>query len=177
MKLCLVITLCCLYNGMVAQRKGGGGVKDPWVNEYAQMKGGWVGKDPWLNDYANRQRKGDGGMKVFKWNGKQRKWGRDTKGFSQDEYDYMTKPSKHTRFVTEKMGNKAVTELTGIGSVLGAKLASKGFDKAYMVLGKFLLLKKDKGKFVEWLKNLSGANVDQASDCYQALRDWCTKFL
>ena len=44
-------------------------------------------------------------------------------------------------------GEKAVTDLAGIGDVLGKRLESKGFDKAYVVLGQFLLLKKNKDLF------------------------------
>ena len=40
----------------------------------------------------------------------------------------------------------------GIGDVLGKRLESKGFDKAYVVLGQFLLLKKNRDLFVEWIK-------------------------
>lgn len=45
------------------------------------------------------------------------------------------------------MGEKLVTDLAGIGDVLGGKLSSKGFDKAYVVLGQFLLLKKNEELF------------------------------
>ena len=49
-------------------------------------------------------------------------------------------------------GKKPVTDLAGIGPVLGKRLESKGFDKASVVLGQFLLLKKNKDRFVVWLK-------------------------
>ena len=63
-----------------------------------------------------------------------------------------TSSQKHRSFVAEPMGKKPVTDLAGIGPVLGKRLESKGFDKASVVLGQFLLLKKNKDRFVVWLK-------------------------
>lgn len=84
---------------------------------------------------------------------------------------------KHRNFVLEPMGEKEVTELAGIGPVLGGKLKDKGFDKAYTVLGQFLLLKKNEEYFVDWVKDTCGANSKQATDCCNCLRDWCDSFL
>ena len=84
---------------------------------------------------------------------------------------------KHRNFVAEPMGDKPVTDLAGIAEVNGKKLASHGFDKAYIVLGQFLVLKKDKELFVEWLQDLIHCNVKQATDCWQCLDDWCAEFL
>lgn len=36
---------------------------------------------------------------------------------------------KHRNFVAEPMGNKPVTDLAGVGEVLGSRLESQGFDK------------------------------------------------
>ena len=88
-----------------------------------------------------------------------------------------TTSQKHRNFVAEPMGEKPVTDLAGIGEVLGKRLSSKGFDKAYVVLGQFLLLKKDKDLFTEWMKDLVSANTKQSGDCYQCLSDWCDTFL
>jgi len=103
-----------------------------------------------------------------------------------------TTSQKHRNFVAEPMNDKAVTDLAGIGEVLGKRLEAKGFDKvsdpqwrarmtlslqAYVVLGQFLLLKKNRDLFLDWLKDLAGANTKQASDCYQCLNDWCDEFL
>lgn len=49
--------------------------------------------------------------------------------------------------------------------------------QAYMVLGQFLLLKKDTEMFTKWLKDASGANSHQAGSCAQCLREWCDTFL
>lgn len=75
------------------------------------------------------------------------------------------------------MGEKLVSELAGIGPVLGTRLTNQGFDKAYVVLGQFLVLKKDKELFMEWLKDTCGANAKQSKDCHQCLSDWCEEFL
>jgi len=99
-------------------------------------------------------------------------------GFRFKLFAKMTTTSqKHRNFVAEPMNDKPVTDLAGIGDVLGKRLDSKGFDKAYVVLGQFLLLKKNRDLFEEWIKDLAGANKKQATDCYQCLADWCDEFL
>ncbi|KAK6182864.1 hypothetical protein SNE40_010452 [Patella caerulea] len=84
---------------------------------------------------------------------------------------------KHKNFVAEPMGEKPVTELSGIGETYGKKLAAEGFDKAYTVLGQFLLLKKEEEMFKCWLKDTCGANSKQQNDCYTCLKEWCDSFL
>ncbi|XP_067400557.1 barrier-to-autointegration factor [Emydura macquarii macquarii] len=84
---------------------------------------------------------------------------------------------KHRDFVAEPMGEKPVGTLAGIGDVLGKKLEDKGFDKAYVVLGQFLVLRKDEELFREWLKDTCGANAKQSRDCAGCLREWCDAFL
>ncbi|KAG5285091.1 hypothetical protein AALO_G00033980 [Alosa alosa] len=84
---------------------------------------------------------------------------------------------KHKEFVAEPMGEKSVNALAGIGEVLGKRLEEKGFDKAYVVLGQFLVLKKDEEFFRDWLKDTCGANSKQQGDCYGCLREWCDSFL
>ncbi|XP_061104669.1 barrier-to-autointegration factor A-like [Conger conger] len=84
---------------------------------------------------------------------------------------------KHRDFVAEPMGEKSVRALAGIGEVLGERLAEKGFDKAYVVLGQFLVLKKDEELFQDWLKHVCCANSKQQRDCYGCLQEWCDSFL
>ena len=40
-----------------------------------------------------------------------------------------TTSQKHRNFVAEPMNEKPVTDLAGIGEVLGKRLQNKGFDK------------------------------------------------
>ncbi|TGZ65963.1 hypothetical protein CRM22_005605 [Opisthorchis felineus] len=89
----------------------------------------------------------------------------------------MTTSQKHRNFVTEPIGEKLVTELPGIGERLGERLEAKGFEKASVVLGQFLLLRRDEELFKDWLKEACGANAKQADDCFTALRDWCGSFI
>ncbi|KAI2808824.1 hypothetical protein RDWZM_006001 [Blomia tropicalis] len=89
----------------------------------------------------------------------------------------MTTSQKHQSFISEPMGEKPVTELAGIGEVLGKRLSAKGYDRAYVVLGQYLVLKKEEELFVEWLKDEANANNKQAKDCYNCLTEWCEQFL
>ena len=84
---------------------------------------------------------------------------------------------KHRDFVGEPMGEKPVTSLAGIGPALGMRLSEKGFDKAYVVLGQYLVLKKNEELFKDWLKEICGANKKQQGDCHYCLREWCNAFL
>lgn len=70
-----------------------------------------------------------------------------------------------------------MNSLAGIGETLGQRLEEKGFDKAYVVLGQYLVLKKDEELFVDWLKDTCGANAKQQKDCYNCLKEWCDAFL
>ena len=84
---------------------------------------------------------------------------------------------KHKDFVSEPMGEKDVTEVAGIGNVLGERLTEKGYDKAYVLLGQFLILKKDEENFKEWLKDACKANAHQAANCHDCLKEWCNSFI
>lgn len=85
----------------------------------------------------------------------------------------MTSSKHHRSFVSEPIMNKSVDKLPGIGETLGKKLTAAGFTRADKVLGQFLLLDKERGVFIEWLKEITDANDRQSDDCYTALKEWC----
>lgn len=89
----------------------------------------------------------------------------------------MSTSQKHRNFVSEPMGDKPVTDLAGIGEVFGKKLKEAGFDKAYVVLGQYLVLKKNQELFIDWITEACGADKRRAGECYQCLTDWCSQFL
>jgi hypothetical protein len=105
----------------------------------------------------------------------------------------MSSPTQtHVDFVKEPIGQKVVTKLAGVGPVLGERLAKAGFDKARVVLGKFLILKEDEEKFKRWFKETTkandmettgandkttGANEAHAAACYNCLKEWCKAHL
>lgn len=84
----------------------------------------------------------------------------------------MTTSVKHRNFVREPMGERLNTDLAGIGPVYGAQLERRGYDKAYTVLGRFLLLKKDREDFTVWLMRIGTVNAGHANACYACLREW-----
>lgn len=89
----------------------------------------------------------------------------------------MSTSIKHRRFVCEPIKNKLVTDIPGIGAELGQRLNKRGIKMAYIVLGRFLILEKDKQAFTTWLKIECGANALQGKHAYDALEIWTDEFL
>lgn len=51
--------------------------------------------------------------------------------FRLDSLKMSSTSQKHRNFVQEPMGEKSVTELAGIGEVLGGRLKEHGFDMVF----------------------------------------------
>ncbi|KAI1725256.1 barrier to autointegration factor domain-containing protein [Ditylenchus destructor] len=86
----------------------------------------------------------------------------------------MSTSVKHREFIGEPMGDKEVTAVAGIGEIYGKKLTDKGFDKAYVLFGQFLLLKKDKDLFLDWLKEEVGVSAQHGNSCFTCLDEWAS---
>uniref|UniRef100_A0A1E1XVJ0 Barrier-to-autointegration factor-like protein n=1 Tax=Amblyomma sculptum TaxID=1581419 RepID=A0A1E1XVJ0_AMBSC len=87
-----------------------------------------------------------------------------------------TTSEKHRNFVSEPMGDKDVTDIAGIDGDLATQMKDKGFDKAYIVVGKFLVIGRNKDEFISWLKDVGGANDEQAEVCFECLDQYCREF-
>ncbi|CAG0893146.1 unnamed protein product [Cyprideis torosa] len=61
---------------------------------------------------------------------------------------------------------------SGICDTYGTKLKEKGYGKAYHLLGRFLILRKDKDMFADWLKEEIGINSRSPNVCANCLHDW-----
>ena len=81
---------------------------------------------------------------------------------------------KHRAFVREPMRDKDIRQITGIGEKYGSILESKGFCKAYHLLGQYLLLSRDRTVFEAWLEAEVGMNNSKwRGDCSLCLEGWC----
>ncbi|GFQ88387.1 barrier-to-autointegration factor [Trichonephila clavata] len=97
---------------------------------------------------------------------------------NSQQLDTMTRNSqKFLDFVNSPIGNKGVDALPGLSSELCKNLRAKGYNKAWVLLGQFLLLKKRKIDFILWMKYICGANRYQAAICYQCLLEWSDMFM
>merc|ERR1711915_682376 len=76
---------------------------------------------------------------------------------------------KHRNFLSEPIGDKDVKSVAGVGDVYGRKLAEAGYDKAYVLLGQFLVLKKDATNFKAFLKDEFSVADRYAEQVFQCL--------
>jgi len=88
-----------------------------------------------------------------------------------------TTSKKHANFVSEPMGEKEVTEVAGIGPTHGKRLIELGFEKAYNLLGQYLLLNKDEEMFKEWLKEEAGIKGKHVNDCNNCISEWTRSYV
>ncbi len=85
---------------------------------------------------------------------------------------------KHIEFVRENMKNKPVEAIDGIGDKAARILHEKGFEKAYNLLGQFLVLNKDETVFDAWLQyEVTSMNYTHRAKCCYCLREWCKQNL
>ena len=86
----------------------------------------------------------------------------------------MSTSQKHADFVHERMREKPVEAIDGIADKAKSILNEKGFEKAYHLLGQFLVLSKDELIFDAWLQTeVSSMNSDHRGRCIYCLKVWC----
>ncbi|KAE9413248.1 hypothetical protein Angca_010096 [Angiostrongylus cantonensis] len=92
-------------------------------------------------------------------------------------YERLSPSSKHRKFVSERMRDKHVSSVAGIAHEYSDALVDLGFDKAYILFGQFLIYRKDRLAFIEWLVDTIGISVKNAMMAYDCLNEWSEKFL
>ncbi|XP_037668410.1 barrier-to-autointegration factor-like protein [Choloepus didactylus] len=80
-------------------------------------------------------------------------------------------------FLSEPIGEKDVGQVDGISCELAVSLVTKGFNKAYILLGQFLLMHKNEAEFQRWIMHCCGATVVEARESARCLKEWCSCFL
>ncbi|GBN79229.1 Barrier-to-autointegration factor [Araneus ventricosus] len=84
---------------------------------------------------------------------------------------------KYLDFMNSPIGDKDIDSIPGINEAMSKKLVAQGYDKAWVLLGQFLVLKKNKNSFLVWMKEFCGATNYGASLCYQCLSEWCDMYI
>ncbi|VDM51637.1 unnamed protein product [Angiostrongylus costaricensis] len=89
----------------------------------------------------------------------------------------MSPSSKLREFVNEPMRDKHVSSVAGIAHECSDTLVGLGFDKAYILFGQFLIYRKERSAFIEWLVATTGIGISNAIAAYDCLSEWSEKFL
>lgn len=84
---------------------------------------------------------------------------------------------KHKQFVDESIIKKDVKMIPGIGEVAAKKLGDAGFKEASKVVGQFLVLDMDEGKFKKWLWKTCNAQAHCQAECFKAIKEWTDNHL
>ncbi|XP_036604419.1 barrier-to-autointegration factor-like protein [Trichosurus vulpecula] len=85
--------------------------------------------------------------------------------------------TKLRTFLGEPMGEKCISFVDGVDKDLTIRLIERGYDKAYVLLGQFLLMHKKEDDFQLWLMLACGATHREAHRISICLREWCSTFL
>ncbi|XP_008586749.1 PREDICTED: barrier-to-autointegration factor-like protein [Galeopterus variegatus] len=80
-------------------------------------------------------------------------------------------------FLYEPIGEKDIGCVDGISRELAINLINKGFNKAYILLGQFLLMHKNESEFQKWMIRCCGATDYEARESSNCLKEWCACFL
>ncbi|XP_003496518.1 barrier-to-autointegration factor-like protein [Cricetulus griseus] len=91
------------------------------------------------------------------------------------EMDHMS--PRLRAFLSEPIGEKDVAWVDGVSRELAINLVTKGFNKAYILLGQFLLMHKNEAEFQRWIICCCGATEHEARQSSTCLKEWCACFL
>ncbi|KJH46639.1 barrier to autointegration factor [Dictyocaulus viviparus] len=91
-------------------------------------------------------------------------------------YEMMSPSIKQSYFVNGPMIDKPVSAVAGIAGQHQQTLENLGYDKAYILFGQFLILRKGDA-FVQWLIETTGMEEQSAKEAYNCFCEWATCYL
>ena len=74
-------------------------------------------------------------------------------------------------FVSEPVGDKPSSSIPGMTSVGADLLGQAGFERASLVVGKWLVMGKNESAFRDWLRSIVGDEMDDGAVC-KAVSDY-----
>lgn len=92
---------------------------------------------------------------------------------SQKEQDFIREPLKDAKGIY-----KSVDTIGGITDKAGEALKKRGFEKAFHLVGQYLVLNMDEELFIQWLKDLLEEENVKVQDryldsAYRSIYEWC----
>lgn len=71
------------------------------------------------------------------------------------------------------LAEKTIRNTCGISKNFALTLVELGYNKAYVLLGQFLLFRKEEEFFMDWLMEKGDISEEDALHCCSCIRDWC----
>jgi hypothetical protein len=89
----------------------------------------------------------------------------------------MDNQERFRNMLGEPMNDKSVDELPGIDFKAAEILINLGYDYAYVLFGKYLVMQRNKDVFINWLISKTKMKRQYAELCVTCLEDWAVEYI
>jgi hypothetical protein len=76
-------------------------------------------------------------------------------------------------FCSGRLSEKYNINVCGLSTQFSVNLAELGYTQAYVLLGQYLLFRKEDLYFIEWLKEKGKISNEDALRCCNCISEWC----